>query len=70
MAIYDKNHSKYVKATYLKSGDKGIVKIKSTKNLCLEKYTDVPFLGRFTIRDENSTIGYGIVRKYKPAFEF
>lgn len=30
MAIYDKTHGKFVKSTFLKTGDKGIVKISVT----------------------------------------
>lgn len=70
MAVYDKTHGKMIKSAILKAGDKGMIKINSEKYLCLEKYSDVEFLGRFTLRDENSTIAYGTVKKYKPAFEF
>jgi len=50
----------------LKSGNKGVVVIRSEIPLCLEKYDVLPNLGRFTIRDESITIGYGKVLKYKP----
>lgn len=59
-----------VKTPLLKSGDKGIVKIKTNSMVCLEKFDNIPYLGRFTLRDENMTIAYGTVRKYKPALEF
>jgi len=29
------------------------------KPICVEKYTDFPQLGRFTLRDEGRTIGFG-----------
>lgn len=56
-----------VKSPLLRSGEKGIVKITSEKYICLEKFETLPFLARFTLRDENTTIAYGTVKKYKPA---
>jgi len=29
------------------------------KPICVEKYTDIPQIGRFTLRDEGKTIGFG-----------
>jgi elongation factor 1-alpha len=45
----------------LKTGDVAVVKIKPTKPLCVEKYSDFPQLGRFAIRDMGETVGAGIV---------
>ncbi len=45
----------------LKTGDIAIVKIKPTKPICLEKFTDFPQLGRFAIRDMGETVGAGII---------
>lgn len=33
----------------------------------MEKFDFMPSLGRFTLRDEGKTIGYGTVLKIKPA---
>lgn len=49
---------------------KGIVKISSKRKLCLEKHDIMPCIGRFTLRDENKTIGYGEVTLVKPALDF
>lgn len=51
--MWDESVKKFAKHTVLRSGNKGIVKIYSDKYISLEKYENVPFLGRFTIRDEN-----------------
>jgi len=51
----------------LKTGDRGMIKVMVTEKLCLEKFDVNPILGRFTLRDENSTIGYGTIKKYKPS---
>ncbi len=34
--------------------------------LCLEKFEKLDHLGRFTLRDEERTIGFGKVMKIKP----
>jgi GH24 family phage-related lysozyme (muramidase) len=36
-------------------------------SVCMEKFDFMPSLGRFTLRDEGKTIGYGTVLKIKPA---
>jgi elongation factor 1-alpha len=45
----------------LKTGDVAIVKIKPTKPLVVEKYSDFPQLGRFAVRDMGETVGAGVV---------
>jgi elongation factor 1-alpha len=45
----------------IKTGDVAIVKIKPTKALCVEKFSDFPQLGRFAIRDMGETVGAGII---------
>ena len=45
----------------LKTGDVAIVKIKPTKPLCVEKFSDFPQLGRFAVRDMGETVGAGII---------
>jgi len=37
--------------------------IETTAPVCLEKFSDHPQLGRFTLRDEGKTIGIGRVQK-------
>ncbi len=45
----------------IKTGDVAVVKIKPTKPICLEKFSDFPQLGRFAIRDMGETVGAGII---------
>ncbi len=45
----------------IKTGDIAIVKVKPTKPISLEKYSDFPQMGRFAIRDIGETIGAGII---------
>ena len=37
------------------------------KPVCLEKFEFMPSLGRFTLRDEGKTVGYGEITAIKPA---
>ncbi|MEM2757828.1 MAG: elongation factor 1-alpha, partial [Candidatus Methanomethylicia archaeon] len=46
---------------FIKQGDAAIVKFVPLKPVCLEKYSDIPQLGRFAIRDMGRTIAAGIV---------
>ncbi len=50
----------------LKTGDMAIVRIKPTKPVVIEKFSDIPQLGRFAIRDMGETIGAGIVMDVVP----
>jgi elongation factor 1-alpha len=45
----------------IKTGDIAIVKIKPTKPLSAEKYSEFPQLGRFAIRDMGETVGAGVI---------
>ena len=45
----------------IKTGDLAIVKIKPTKPVALEKFSDFKPLGRFAIRDMGETIGAGVI---------
>lgn len=51
---------------YVKSYAKLLVRIQTKNPVALEKYADLPQLGRFTLRDEGRTIAVGRVLKYKP----
>ena len=50
----------------LKTGDIAIVKIKPTKPVPCEKYSDFPQLGRFAVRDMGETIGAGVILDIVP----
>ncbi len=51
----------------IKTGDVAIVKIKPTKPVALEKFSDFKPLGRFAIRDMGETIGAGVILDVTPA---
>lgn len=49
------------------AGQQIIALIETTQTVCLEKFTDYPQLGRFTLRDEGKTIAIGKVTKVRLA---
>jgi elongation factor 1-alpha len=51
----------------IKTGDIAIVKIKPTKPIVAEKYSEFPQLGRFAIRDMGETVGAGVILDITPA---
>ena len=46
---------------FIKNGDIAIVKIRPTKPVVIEKYSEIPQLGRFAIRDMGQTVAAGVV---------
>lgn len=44
-------------------GMKIVARLEAPKPICLERFTDYAQLGRFTLRDQNLTIGIGKVVK-------
>ncbi|MEK6952299.1 MAG: translation elongation factor EF-1 subunit alpha [Nanoarchaeota archaeon] len=48
------------KPDFLKNGEAGIVKVKPTKPLVIEKQKDIPHMARFAIRDAGSTVAAGM----------
>ncbi|MGC8710165.1 MAG: translation elongation factor EF-1 subunit alpha [Candidatus Micrarchaeia archaeon] len=46
---------------FIKNGDVAIVKIKPTKPIVAEKYSEFPQLGRFAIRDMGQTVAAGVI---------
>jgi elongation factor 1-alpha len=50
----------------IKTGDIAIVKIKPTKPIVAEKYSEFPQLGRFAIRDMGETVGAGVILDVTP----
>ncbi|MDE1869221.1 MAG: translation elongation factor EF-1 subunit alpha [Candidatus Micrarchaeota archaeon] len=50
----------------IKTGDVAIVKIKPTKPICVEKFSDFPQLGRFAIRDMGETVAAGVILDIVP----
>ena len=46
---------------FIKTGDVAVVKIKPSRPIVIEKYSDFPQLGRFAIRDMGQTVAAGVV---------
>jgi len=52
---------------YIKQGDSAVVKFKPRKPVVVEKFSEIPQLGRFAIRDSGRTIAAGVVIDVKKA---
>ncbi len=51
---------------FIKTGDVAIIKVKPTRPVCVEKYSEFPALGRFAIRDMGQTVAAGVVLEVVP----
>ena len=62
---YDKKTGKKSRKPpqFARKGMKIVALIETAQPICLEKFSDYPQLGRFTVRDEGRTIGIGKVTK-------
>lgn len=56
-----------LKPDFIKTGDVAVIKVKPTKKVVVEKYSDFPGLGRFAIRDMGQTVAAGVVLDVKKA---
>jgi elongation factor 1-alpha len=50
---------------FLKRNEAAIVELSPIKKMCLEKYTEIPEMGRFAVRDMGRTVCVGIVKEIK-----
>ncbi|TFG02581.1 MAG: translation elongation factor EF-1 subunit alpha [Promethearchaeota archaeon] len=48
---------------FIKRNEAAIVELGPIKKLCIEKYTDIPEMGRFAVRDMGRTVAVGIVKE-------
>ena len=48
---------------FIKRNEAAIVELQPIKKLCIEKYTDIPEMGRFAVRDMGRTCCVGIVKE-------
>ena len=51
------------KPSFLRTGDSALVRFQPIRPVVLEKYSEIPQLGRFAIRDMGTTIAAGIVKE-------
>jgi len=65
VALIDMKTGKIAKRNpaFAKDNQKAIVKIKLERSICLEEYSKMMQLGRFTLRDEGKTVAIGIIKK-------
>mgnify|MGYP002396467698 FL=1 len=47
---------------FIKKNEAAIVTLSPIKKLCIEKYEDIPEMGRFAVRDMGRTVAVGIVK--------
>ncbi|MFX0186528.1 MAG: translation elongation factor EF-1 subunit alpha [Candidatus Hodarchaeota archaeon] len=47
---------------FLKRNEAAIVDLSPIKKMCIEKYTEIPEMGRFAVRDMGRTVAVGIVK--------
>mmetsp|Transcript_29093 Transcript_29093/g.28794 ORF Transcript_29093/g.28794 Transcript_29093/m.28794 type:complete len:375 (+) Transcript_29093:515-1639(+) len=59
IARYDENKHKKIKVDFCRGNSRVIVRLSTPTPICVERYADFPPLGRFTLRDEDTTIGIG-----------
>jgi elongation factor 1-alpha len=48
---------------FIKRNEAAIVEMAPIKKLCIEKYTEIPEMGRFAVRDMGRTVAVGIVKE-------
>jgi elongation factor 1-alpha len=51
---------------FLKNGDAALVVLIPTRDMIVEKYVEIPQLGRFAVRDMGQTVAVGIVKDVTP----
>ncbi len=52
---------------FIKVGESAIMKFQPIKPMVIEKYSDIPQLGRFAMRDMGKTVGIGVIIDVVPA---
>ena len=53
----------FVQVKFVKSNTLAMARIQVEKLICIEKFENVPQLGRFTLRDEGRTIAIGKIER-------
>ena len=46
----------------VKNGDSAIIKLRPTKPMCVESFSEYPPLGRFAVRDMKKTVAVGVIK--------
>jgi elongation factor 1-alpha len=51
---------------FIKRNEAAVVELQPIKKLCIERYVDIPEMGRFAVRDMGRTVAVGIVKEITP----
>ncbi|MFQ6077321.1 MAG: translation elongation factor EF-1 subunit alpha [Candidatus Bathyarchaeia archaeon] len=51
------------KPSFIKTGDAALVRFRPLRPIVLERYSEIPQLGRFAVRDMGTTVAAGVVRE-------
>jgi len=69
LAVIDTERRKKVKSAFARAHQRVILKIRCSESVCVENFTKMQQLGRFTLRDEGRTIALGKVMDVDPVAE-
>jgi peptide chain release factor subunit 3 len=64
ISVIDKN-GVAVRKPFALQGQRCIVRLQTPLHTCMERYDDVPALGRLTLRDEGRTIAIGKITEFR-----
>ena len=64
ITLFDAEKKKKVRAAFARSNQRVILKIKTSNEVCLEKYSNVAQLGRFVLRDKGITVALGKIIEF------
>ena len=64
IALFDVEKKKKVKSAFARSSQRVILKIKTSNEVCLEKYSNLAQLGRFVLRDKGITVALGKIMEF------
>lgn len=56
-----------IQPTTLHAGDAAVVRLRPTAPMCVEPFGEYPPLGRFTVRDQKTTVAVGVVQEVNRA---
>lgn len=69
IAVFDTEKKKKVRSAFVRSNQRVILKIKTTNEICIEKFSVLPQLGRFVLRDKGITVALGKITEFTDEVE-
>lgn len=64
VAVFDQEKKKKVRSAFVRSNQRAVLRIKTTNEICLEKFSVLPQLGRFVLRDKGITVALGKITEF------